>query len=255
MSASQLPAHEKLATLALDLARAGKAVYADVRLVALARESVQVRDRRVERVSHSDQLGISVRVLQDGAWGFAATWQLDEGSVRKATARALAGAKAGADLRKRLGAPPIELVAAPAIKGTWVTPHTIDPFSVPIADKAELLLKATAAALAVKGVGHADASITAAREDKLLFTSDGTRVHQIALRIAPDLGATAVDRRRGRFAGREHEAPPLQIGWEYITELELADAAPKIAAEALQKLHAPTVEPGLRHVVLAPSNL
>ena len=255
MSASALPAHEKLATLALDLARAGKAVYADVRLVAVARESVQVRDRRVERVSHSDQLGISVRVLQDGAWGFAATWQLDEASVRKATARALAGAKAGADLRKRLGAPPIELVAAPAIKGTWVTPHTIDPFSVPIADKADLLLKATAAALAVKGVGHADASITAAREDKLLFTSDGTRVHQIALRIAPDLGATAVDRRRGRFAGREHEAPPLQIGWEYVTELDLAGAAPKIAAEALQKLHAPTVEPGLRHVVLAPSNL
>lgn len=255
ISASPLPAHEKLAIAALEQARAGKATYADARLVAVARESVQVRDRRVERVSHSDQLGLSVRVLVDGAWGFAATWQLDAASVKKATARALAGAKAGAELRKRLGAPPVELAAAAPVTGTWVTPHTLDPFSVPIADKADLLLKATAAALGVAGVGHADAGLTAQREDKLLFTTDGTRVHQIALRLAPDLTATAVDRRRGRFAAREHEAAPLQIGWEYIAELDLPAAAPEIATEALQKLHAPPVEPGLRHVVLAPSNL
>ncbi|MBK8238227.1 MAG: TldD/PmbA family protein [Deltaproteobacteria bacterium] len=255
VSTSPLPALAQLATAAIDRARSKGASYADARLVSWTAENVGVRDSRVDRLTRSESLGIAVRVLVDGAWGFAASPQLDAANVTKLTDRALATAKANAALRKRLGTPAVELVATPAATGTWVTPHTIDPFSVPAADKAALLLEATAAALATKGVGHADASVACVREDKLLVTTDGTRVHQVHLRIAPELSATAVDRRRGRFATRDHEAAPMQAGWEYVTELGLANAAPKVATEVLQKLHAPTVQPGLQHVVLAPSNL
>jgi len=255
LAKSPLPALEPLAARALELAKTGGASYADVRLVATMREQIEVEDRRIERVSHSDELGLGVRVIVDGAWGFAATSTLDGKAIDAATKRALATAKADAALRKRLGAPAVELAATAAVKGTWVSPHVRDPFAVSPADKAGLLLRATEAALAVKGVRHAKAGVTSVREDKLLLTSEGSRVHQIALRIVPDLNATAVDRKRGRFASRDHEAAPMLAGWEYVEELDLPGAAPEIASEALQKLHAPPVEPGTMQVVLAPSNL
>lgn len=255
LSASPLPPHVALAQRTIDRAKASGATYADVRLVALTREHVEVRDRRVDRVSQSDQIGISIRVLVDGAWGFAATPQLVEAQVRKATDRALAGAKATAALRKRLGAPAVDLAKVEPVTASWVTPHTLDPFGIGPADKAALLLEATAAALGVTGVSHANASVTCVREDKLLLTTEGSRLHQIHLRVSPELTATAVDRRRGRFANRDHEAAPLAVGWEYVTELDLPKAAVGVAEQVLQKLHAPAVEPGSRHVILDPSNL
>lgn len=252
---SPLPAHEPLAVRALEVAKAGGATYADVHLVATTREEVEVEDRRIARVASTDEIGLGVRVLVDGAWGFAATSALDGKAVDAATKRALATAKADAALRQRIGAPAVELAAAAAVKGTWVSPHARDPFAVSPADKAALLLRATAAALEVKGVQHAKAGVNSVREDKLLLTSEGTRVHQLALRLVPDLNATAIDRKRGRFASRDHEAAPMLAGWEYVEELDLPGAAPQIASEALQKLHAPPVVPGKMKVVLAPSNL
>ncbi|MBX7084034.1 MAG: TldD/PmbA family protein [Nannocystaceae bacterium] len=255
LTKSPLPALAGLATAAIERAKTKGASWADARVVAWTRERVSVRDARVEAPTASQSLGLSVRVLVDGAWGFAASPKLDEAGVRALVDRAIATAKADAALRKRLGAPAVELVPAAAAVGSWVTPHTIDPFDVTPADKAALLLSATTAALATAGVRHAEASVTCVREDKLLVTTDGTRVHQIQLRVAPEFSVTAVDRRRGRFASRDHEAAPLQAGWESVVELELPAAAPLLGEEVLQKLHAPAIDPGLRHVVLTPSNL
>lgn len=255
ISFSPLPAKVALALAAIERARKGGASHAEARLVAMSRERIVVEDRRIDGVIASEQIGISVRVLLDGSWGFAATRDLSDKAVAAATDRALAGARATAGLRKRIGAPPVELARCPAATGAWVSPHEIDPFSITAADKAALLLEATGRALGEKGVAHAQASVTCVREDKLLVTTDGTRVHQIHLRIAPELAATAVDRRRGRFATRDHEAAPLLAGWEYVRDLDLPEAAPGIAHEVRQKLYAPPVDPGDMHVILAPSNL
>jgi len=255
VGASPLPPFAELAKRALDRAKSAGATYADARLVAMMREHVEVKDRRVERVSQSEEIGISVRVLVDGAWGFSATPQIVQLQVFAAVDRAIMQAKANAALAKRLGAPKVELAKVEPVTAEWVTPHTLDPFSIGPADKAELLLAATAAALGVKGVAHASASVTCVREDKLLLTTEGSKIHQVHLRVAPELGATAVDRRRGRFANREHDGPPMSIGWEHVTELDLPKLAVTTGEQVLQKLHAPVVEPGLRHVVLDPTNL
>jgi TldD protein len=254
-AASELVALARLARRAVDLATSKGASYADARLVAMTREDVSVRDAAVDRVFRSDELGMSVRVLVEGSWGFAATPRLGDRDVDRAVATALAGAKAQAALRKRVAAPPVELAKVEKVTGSWVTPHAIDPFSIDPASKADLLLRATAAVLAVPGVSHARAEVTTVREDKLLVTSDGSELHQVHLRIAPELSATAVDRKRGRFASRDHEAAPLAIGWEYVEGLDLPAAGTRIAEDVLRKLAAPQVEPGDGHVILAPSNL
>lgn len=244
-----------LARRAVEAATEAGATYADARLVLMRRERVSVRDERSQPVRLRERYGLGVRAVADGGWGFSAVSTLSERAVIDAARRAVASARAAGALRQDLGQPPVELVAAPAVKGQWVTPHQIDPFDVAPVDKASLLADLTAAVRAVRGVSHAEASLQAVAEDKLLVTSDGTEVHQIFFRVAPQLTATAVDRRRGGFASRSHEAPPMLAGWEYVRDLSLVADAPQVGEDAVRKLHAVSVTPGPATVVLAPSNL
>lgn len=244
-----------LARRAVEAAMGAGATYADARLVLMRREQVSVRDDRSQPVRLHERYGLGVRAVAEGGWGFAATQTLSERAVIDTATRAVASARTSGTLRQDLGQPPVELVPAPAVKGQWVTPHEIDPFDVAPVDKASLLQDMTAAARAVPGVAHAEASLRAVAEDKLLVTSDGTEIHQIFFRVAPQLTATAIDRRRGGFASRSHEAPSMLAGWEYLRDLNLAGDAPQIGEDAVRKLYAASVEPGRTTLVLAPSNL
>ncbi len=255
IAGSPLPALRGLAHVAIETATKAGAGYADARLVRWQTERVSVRDDHLERVERRDEIGIGVRVLVDGAWGYAATHELRDDAVATAARQAVATARRSAKLLAELKAPRVELSDEPPVKGQWVAPHRIDPFSVAPADKAALLSSAARKVLSVPGIRHAAASVYAIGEDKLLVTSEGTEVHQIYFRLHPALEATAIDGRRGRFATRDHEAAPMLAGWEYVVDLGLEADAPQIAEDALRKLYAPSVKPGKRHVVLAPSNL
>jgi TldD protein len=256
ITASQLVADEPLARAALDAATQAGASYADVRLVLWRREQISVRDDHVSGLGQREDYGLGVRVLVDGAWGFAATVL----GGRKGTGRAqvVAAARDAVAMARQsslLMPAPIRLAPAPVVKGAWVSPFEVDPFAVPLAEKVDLLLAAARAALAVPGVHHADAAILAVREEKLLLTSEGSRVHQILIRVNPSFTATAIDRRRGRFTSRDHEVAPMLAGFEHVTAADLVGAAPEIAGDALRKLHAAPVAPGVKQVILAPSNL
>jgi len=255
IAASPLPGLARFAELAVSQATDAGATYADARLVRWRSDHVAVRDDHVSKLSSEDEIGIGVRVLVDGGWGFAATHSVDAPSVRAATKRAVSAAKRAGALRAATGAGPVTLAAAPAAKGQWVSPHAVDPFTQSVGDKAALLLDATKAVLGVAGVAHARASVAVVGEDKLLVTSDGTHIHQVFYRLMPQLSATAVDRRRGGFASANHEAAPMLGGWDYVTGLGLADAGVGVGQLAVQKLGAASVTPGVKSVVLAPSNL
>lgn len=258
---SPLLADEGLAQAALEAATQAGAGYADVRLVVWRREQISVRDDHVSGLGQREEYGLGVRVLVDGAWGFAATPLAaprrgkPQASVIKAVVAAARSAVAMARQSALLMPSPIRLTPAPVVRGAWVSPMQVDPFAVPLQEKVDLLLAAAKAALAVPGVHHADATILAVREEKLLLTSEGSRVHQIFFRVNPGFTATAVDRRRGRFTSRDHEVAPMLAGFEHVTGADLVGSAPAIAEEALRKLHAAPVEPGRRQVILAPSNL
>ncbi|MCA9662005.1 MAG: TldD/PmbA family protein, partial [Myxococcales bacterium] len=248
---SRLLVDEPLAVRAVEAAQKAGASYADARLVLWRRDHVSVRDDHIAGVGARNEYGIGVRVLADGAWGFAASSTVDRKTVERLAKDAVAMAKRNGRLRRA----PIELAAAAAAVGTWVAPFTTDPFKVPLKDKADMLLAAAQAALKVPGIRHANASAFSVREEKLLITSEGTRTHQAFFRVMPGLTASAVDIRRGRFASRDHEVQPALAGWEHVVAADLVAEAPRIAEEALQKLHAAPVEPGLKTVILAPSNL
>jgi TldD protein len=240
---------------AVEAAVKAGASYADARLVLMRSEQVSVRDDRSRPVRLRERYGLGVRAVADGGWGFAAIQTLSERAVIEAAERAVASARVQGKLIEALGQPPVQLAPTPVVQGKWVTPHELDPFDVAPVDKAERLLELCAALRKVPGVSFAEASFSAVSEDKLLVTSEGSELHQILFRVEPELTATAVDRRRGGFASCSHDAPAMLAGWEYLRDLPLADEAERLGQQAVQKLHAGRVEPGRKHVVLAPSNL
>jgi TldD protein len=245
------PTLDEVIGRALAAAKRAGASYADIRIVRRRHERVFTREDHVVEVGFSESYGLGVRVIARGAWGFAASSRVEGAEAERAAALAVEIAKANASLVER----PVALVPVAAHVDVWQTPLTKDPFKVPIDDKAEFLLAINREVLRVPGVKYCSSSCVAFGEWKLFASSDGGMIEQSITRIAPGYSATAVDGKSGEFESREHELPPMQAGWEYVQDSTLLADARQIGEDAVNKLRAPSVEPGRRDLILAPSHL
>jgi TldD protein len=236
------------------LQRAGElgAQHADFRAERVRGQQLGLADGRLERLTDGDDLGLAVRVVVDGSWGFAATADLTPEAAAAAAAEAVDVARVAAALSTER----IELAAEPAHgEVSWVSAYEVDPLSVSVADKVALLAQWSAALLADPGVDHVDAALAQVRECK--FYSDGaTTTLQQRVRVHPQITAVAIEP-GGRFETMRTLAPPAGRGWEYLTgtgwdfPAELAELPAALAA----KLAAPSVRPGRYDLVVDPSNL
>src|SRR5687767_459491 len=145
-SASTDAARTEAAEAALAHAASLGASYADIRINRYRRESIATRERQVQNVSRSTSYGLGLRVLVNGAWGFAATNRVEPAAARAAAAQAVAIARANALLASRK----VVLAEADKVIATWHNPIKRDPFDVPLDTKIQFLMKLNESALAVK---------------------------------------------------------------------------------------------------------
>src|SRR5689334_12089605 len=136
------------------------ASYADARVVVRRAQVVGTRNGRVERLDDAETEGIGVRVLVGGAWGFACDRRLDSAGAEAAAARAVEFAKAAPGGHSR------ELAPLEPARGEFRSQVERDPFSVSIADKVALCLRAEEA-LKHEDVKVTSASVRAQRERKV----------------------------------------------------------------------------------------
>jgi TldD protein len=226
---------------------------AGLRVERIRSQSVRLRDGRLESASDDVELGVGLRVVSDGAFGFAATVSTDPADAAALAERAVGAARAAAIA----SAGPVELADEPSL-GTidWSSPFTIDPVDVALADKVARL-EEMAARLSVDGIDHVTAAVLAVSEDKHYADLAGTRALQRRVRLHPALEATALQSDGSGFETMRTVAPPAGRGWEYLDgdgwdwDAELA-ALPELLAE---KLRSPSVEPGQYDLVIDPTNL
>ncbi len=246
------PVERDLALLALDEATSAGAAYADVRVSQRWSESVSTRESQITGVSKNESYGIGIRALVGGSWGFAATREL----TRAAVARTAREAASTAAANNRIAPSGVTLAPVePVPDGRWITPHEIDPFTVAIEAKADLLFRANAAALAVDGVRFVSSSVGSVKERRLVATTDGSVIQQTFIRINPSMNITAVASDGSDFQSRGAVAEPAGRGWEHVLALDLPGHAPRWGEEAVMKLRAVSVDPGSWDLVLHPSNL
>ena len=241
------------ADAALEAASAAGASHADVRIERLRGQDLALRNGRLERLGDDVSVGIAVRVVADGTWGFTSSPDVTvEEAVRLARA-AVEVARASRPLNQE----PVELADEPVYDDvTWVSAYDVDPFSVPPAEKVALFADWSQRLLASDDVDHVDVTLQQALEGKFYADSAGTTTTQQRIRVQPKLLATRVDP-GGGFETMRTLALPVGRGWEYLTgglydwDAEL-EQLPSLLAE---KAKASSVEPGRYDLVIDPSNL
>lgn len=237
---------------ALETATILGAGYADARVVRRLDESIAIKTGVVEGVATGESEGFGVRVLVDGAWGFASSHVLSLDEADRVAAQAVRIARASATALRD----PVVLDDRPPAHGTYETPLVEDPFAVPLEAKIADLLAADAEASRVPGIVFTESMYAAQREWKTFAATDGSFTEQTLTHVGSSVEANAI-------AGDEHQRrsfPDAGGGWnaagyEYIRGLGLTAAAGPLAEEAMALLSAPQSPSGRYTVILDPSQL
>lgn len=228
--------------------------HAEFRAMRTRSGSVEVRNAALAATTDQAETGLSVRVLRDGAWGFAAASDMTPESA----ARAAEQAARTAELARALDLEPVVLPDEPVHRDVhWKSSYRISPFDVPTADQASLLAGWADRLLASKPVQHVHAVVSSVQENTFLATSAGTTIAQERVRVHPLVFASAVHPRTGEPTTARSLGPPVGRGWEYLLgegwdwDAEFA-ALPGLLDETV---HAPPVVAGEYDLVIAPSNM
>src|SRR5271154_4345855 len=224
-----------LCTNALDTARLRDATYVDVRMMHLRQRDLTTKNGQVGTLAQSESIGIGVRALANGAWGFASTDRLTSEGVAACAAQAVSIAKASA-LAKRGD---VEMVPEDAYIDSWQSPFRKDPFELPLETQLALLLAADAEMRRVKGVTLTETDLQFRKIDSWYASSIGSRIHQRKVISGCGIAATSFqgDEIQKRSYPNSFGGQHALQGYELVESLDLVANAPRIAEEAAA-LHA-----------------
>ena len=180
--------------------------------------------------------GAGLRVLVDGAWGFAGTADTLPEAIRAAARQAVDLARAAATTI----AEPLRLAdVEPAVDSVPASVQ-IDPDDVPLEDRIALLMECDRL-MRAEGVQIAIGAISALHQAQHFASSEGASIYQARVETGGMLEATCI---AGCGACRRsypssHGGQVMSRGWELIEEIDLPGHAAPIAAEARMLPDAP----------------
>jgi len=220
----------------LDLAKLKKVPYADIRIVRRQNEEIEVKNGKVEALTHDEDFGFGIRVLLEGAWGFACSSKVTKGEMEAVFGKALRIAKASSKVKGK----EIIFPSTSAVVDRYTTPISVDPFEVAPEKKLNLLLKADEILRRNKKVKISEAFSGSYKTEKTFASTEGSYIEQEIVECGAGISATAIEGSeiqvrsypnsfRGNFATR---------GYEWIEKLALAHQAERVAEEATQLLSA-----------------
>ncbi|HET7207793.1 MAG TPA: TldD/PmbA family protein [Terriglobales bacterium] len=244
---------KQAAEWALNLANMRGASYADARVVDDRSRSLATKNGKIAHASDSESLGMGIRVIANGAWGFAASDDLARSAVEDTAARAVAIAKASAKVKEH----GIQLAPEKPATAEWTTPHEIDPFTTSIEQNLDLLLRIDKELTSVDGVTLAETNMNFRREEQWFVSSEGANVHQTKYSTGAGYAAYA-------FAGNDIQKRSYpnsfggqwqNKGYELIGQLKLLENARRIGEEAVALHKADQCPEGVFTIILDSSQL
>ena len=216
---------------ALNTASLRGASHTDARVVDDRSRALSTKNGKVGSASVSESLGIGIRVIVDGAWGFSASDDLTRAAVEATAARAVEIAKASARVKKDA----VRLAPEKPAVAEWTTPYKIDPFNTSVEQNIELLLEIDTELRSVAGVTLAETNMNFRREESWFVSSEGANIHQTKYSSGAGYAALA-------FAGSDIQKRSFPTsfggqwqnkGYELIEELKLVENARRIGEEAV----------------------
>src|SRR2546421_2193837 len=242
-----------LAEAALNAAQVKGASYADVRLDERVQQDVTVKNGRRAPVPDDAREGFGIGWRVEGAWGLAGSAGLSTSEVQEVVAGAIRIARASARARST----PVDLGPPVTSRGHYRTPVERDPFTVPLTEKVELLLRADQAMASAKGVSIREGSMEFIKQKKIFASTEGAYTEQELFESGAGIEATATspdevqNRSYPNSFGRHQGAG----GYEYISALQLDRHGQRIGEEAVKLLSAPQCPSGVKTLILDASQV
>jgi TldD protein len=228
--------YKSLADLALSLTEDKGASYADIRIEQIEEENLSVSKGTAELIEKSTDFGLGIRVIVNGAWGFAASADVNEESIKEASRQAVELARASSRVKDR----DIMLAPTEKIVDSYQTPTVTDPFSIPLKEKLDFLLLLDGLMASVSGINQTESMMTFIKRNKLFASSGGSIIEQLMVQSGAGITATAMQSRRemGTRSYPNSSGQHQTKGYELIGELDFEKNAVRIAGEAVAVLGA-----------------
>jgi len=225
--------------------------YCSLRYAQERTEQLSVRQNIVQPLASGEDAGVMVTVVEGGGLGYGATSDLS----REGLARAVKEARAWA--QRSAGRSVVDFSKLPktAPQGEYRSQVRRPWSDLNLGEKLDLLQRESERLEGDDRIVDWQAGLWHTAAETLLLTSDGGRVHQEFSFLIPSLRATANSggetqtRTFGRMAGGR------QGGLEVLDDTGWVEAAPRVAAQAVELLEAPNCPEGNMDLLLAPDQM
>ena len=241
------------ATNALDAAVRRGISYADARLIETEERHVSTKNGKISELATAVSMGVGIRVLDRGSWGFAATDDLTPAGIEAAAELAVEIARASAIAKKH------DVVLAPekTYDVQWTSPIRIDPFSISVDQNLALALSIDKELRRNPGVTLAESSFVFTRQRQIFASSEGSVIDQT--RYTSGAGFAAYSFRGDEIQKRSYPnsfGGQHQLkGYELVEELKLLENAPRVAEEVVALHSADQCPEGRFDLILDSSQL
>jgi TldD protein len=223
------------------------AEYAEIRAQTLYKTMLTLKEGRVEAAKQGIENGVALRVLVNGAWGFASVGSQNSETLASAVSDACKMAKT-ASFRLKM---PIKLAETKTVEDRVQAKPRKDPSKISIEDKIKTALVINKTTLShdkrVKSctIDYLDLSGT-----NYFVSSEGTRIEQDKLYVWSRITATALS--SGVFAFSREEIGST-AGYEVFDTETPEMIGMRVAKRAAEQLEAKPPKGGASPVVLGPN--
>ncbi len=242
----------KFTDLALNTAKILGASYCDIRIINVEYDNIDTRNGEIGSIDKTETMGYGIRIIIDGAWGFASSSLMTKEGIENTTRKAVDTGKASAlTIRNR-----VKLAPEPVYEDKWITPYIIDPFKIELKDKLNLLYAADEILRKDKRIIIAKGALSFLREHQWFANTEGSFIEQILLRSGAGIFATAIgDDVQIRSYPTSFGGQYMSMGYEMVESLKLLDNAERVRDEAIALTTADQCPPGKRDLILGTGQL
>ena len=223
------------------------AEYAEIRAQSLSKTMLTMKEGRVEAAKQGIENGVALRVLMNGAWGFASVGSLNTETLMSAVSDACKMAKAASSRLKT----PIKLAETKTVEDRVQVKPKKNPSEIRMEDKIK-----TASSINSTTLSY-DRRIKSCTIDYLDLTgtnyfanSEGTCIEQDKLYVWSRITATAVS--KGFFTFSREEIGST-AGYEVFDAETPEIIGERVAKRAIEQLEAKPPKGGTFPVVLGPN--
>lgn len=216
---------EVLAEKIIDYASNLGATYADVRMEKRKSEYYAVDNGNLDlNLLAHNKLGMGVRVIYDGAWGFFSTTDLSINGTKKATEQAIKAAKKSSEkIKNKVVLAPIKIyqdyVKTKAIEDFWeISPEEKISYCFEIEEKLRTHQNIVSSGVELAGIGF----------DKLFMSTEGSKIRFENTIIFTTLKAFGI---KGNVSASENKLKGGTGGFEIIKELDMFSEAEEVCKQ------------------------